>query len=170
VVAAIVVLGLVATGVVAWLGGAFTPPDTPPSANPVPTEPVTVDGGDVGQAVELRAAGGTAQVIATLAEWSLTGELAPTPGMAYLVVDVEFTGTGGAVAVGPMMAVAEAADQSRYPVSYGPLMPELPPGALLHEGDTAQGSFGFMLPPGETTIVFLDVDGEPMGSVRVPGP
>lgn len=171
VVAGIVILGLIAATALLWTRGVFSPaPTTSPSADPVPTAPATPGGGDVGRSLELTGSAGTATVTLTRAEWATTGELAPEPGTSYLVLDVEFTGVSGQVPVGPVMTVAQAADKSVHPVSYGPTMPELVPGALLRPGDTVAGSLGYMLPPGPVTIQFLDEDGEPMGTAQVPGP
>ena len=170
-VGAIVVLGVLAAVAVLWVRGVMTPPPvTPPGARPVPTAPVQVDAGDVGRTVDLRADSGTARVKITTAQWTPAGELKPDPGTTYLVVALEFTGVSGEVAVGPVMTVAEGADKKQYAVAYGPSMPDLPPGALLHAGETAKGSVGFMLPPGETTLHFLDADGGVMGSARIPAP
>lgn len=170
-VAAIVVVGLLAAIAVLWVRGMLTPsPTNSPTASPVPTAPVQVETGDVGRTVELRADAGKARVKVVSAEWTPNGELKPEAGTTYLVVALEFTGVSGEVAIGPVMTVAEGADKKEYAVAYGPSMPDLPPGALLHAGDTAKGSVGFMLPPGETTLHFLDADGDTMGSARIPAP
>ncbi|MEA5054482.1 MAG: hypothetical protein VB093_13680 [Propionicimonas sp.] len=172
-VAGIAVLGLVAVSVLLWSRGVFSPaapPSAAPSAGAVPAAPVEASGGDIGREVELKAATGTARVTATRAVWSGAGELKPEAGMAYLVLDVDLVGVAGEVPVSAVATVAQTADQTRYPLAFGPVVSDPLPGALLHDGDRLSGSLGYQVPPGPVRVHFLGTDGKTLGTVEVPGP
>lgn len=166
---AVAALVLVAGLAALWALGGGTG-STPQPSPGVPTAPVGVEGGDIGRAVPLSGPDGEGTVTVNAAVWTPEGELDPEPGMSYLIVDVEVTGTAGDLEVGGMFTVAVADDGSRHSVSFGPeLIPALP-SARLDKGESVAGQVGFQVPVGETRIEFQDPAGTVLGSVTVPAP
>lgn len=167
VVGALVLVGAAVAVWVLW-GSLGTAPG--PSSAPVPTTPVEVTGGDIGKAVPLQGADGTATVTLTAARWTPEGELPPVDGSSYLVLDVQLEGGSGEVATGGVFTVAITADGERHGIAYGPTLDPLLPSTVLRGDRTVAGQLGYQLPPGEVTVEFQSPDGQRLGTVRVPGP
>ena len=133
-----------------------------------PATSETVTGGDIGRPVSLRTDQGVAEVVLESATWTTEGELAPRPGLAYLVVDLAFTGTAGEVPVGSIFVDAEDATGAHHLMVFGPPVDEPLATRLLTEGVRHRGQVGFELPRGPVTVRVLDAALRPVATIAVP--
>ncbi len=137
----------------------------PPSA-PATSEPVT--GGDIGREVAFSTDLGAGTVTATSAVWTSEGEMPPSAGSTYLVVNLTFTATSGQVLTSSLLVDAVDAAGAHHLTGYGPSLTEPLDSRLLQAGDTGTGQVGFELPRGPVSIRVLDETLEPVATIAVP--
>ena len=118
--------------------------------------------------VTTESGGGSATVVMEAATWTNRGDMDPRPGLAYLIVDLAFTGTGGDVPVGSLFVQAEDSEGGSHLMTYGPSVDEPLASRLLPEGGQQRGQVGFELPPGPVTVRILDAALRPVATLAVP--
>jgi len=152
-------------------------PASVPAPAPGPTQPplpaalpVTLTvGGDLGRPVPFATKAGAGTILVTKATWTGTGDMPPAPGMAYLIVDVEFMGTAGHVQAGESTVLVQDAAGTRRFAAYG-AGDAGTPDRVLKPGARLTGQIGFQLPAGDATLVVLDERGLDAALVAIPGP
>ncbi len=147
-----------------------TPPvlvTTSPSGTPGQESPVT--GGDLGNAVAFRTAGGSGSLTVDSAVWTDRGELPPVAGQRYLVLEVRVECSSGEVPVEPILFALEG-PQGRVLPGFGPEVASPLGGRVLEAGEQAGGRLGFAVAPGPVELHLLDSELRPVATVAVPGP
>lgn len=179
VLVAAITIGALMLGAIGWfalslLTVAPTPvpagsvPASSGAASKVPASTASMAGPDIGREVSFESGGGSATVVMETATWTNRGDMDPRPGLAYLIVDLTFTGTGGEVPVGALFVQAEDSEGRSHLMTYGPSVDEPLASSLLTEGGQHRGQVGFELPPGPVTVRILDAALRPVATLAVP--
>lgn len=150
------------------------PATAPPSvvrtpATPRPTTTAAVTGGSVGQHIRYRSSGGQAQVTVTRAGWADNGELPPSTGLLYLVLDVRFEALDGMTSTGPFFTAVREPGGERQLIAVGAALSDPLAMKTLSAGQDNTGQVAFEVARGPVTFEVLDELLEPIASVEIPG-
>lgn len=153
---------------------ATVPATAPPSvvrtpATPLPTTTAAVTGGSIGQRIQYRSSGGEAQVTVTRAGWADNGELPPSAGLHYLVLDVRFEALDGVTSTGPFFTAVREPGGERQLIAVGAALSDPLTMRTLSAGQDNTGQVAFEVARGPVTFEVLDELLEPIASVEIPG-
>ncbi len=150
------------------------PATAPPSvvrtpATPLPTTTSAVTGGSIEQQIQYRSSGGEAQVTVTRAGWADNGQLPPSTGLLYLVLDVRFEALDGVTSTGPFFTAVREPGGERQLIAVGAALSDPLTMRTLSAGQDNTGQVAFEVARGPVTFEVLDELLEPIASVEIPG-